>query len=75
MHFPFFSVCCVVAGCSWERRFDKKQKSCIKRIHLLPVDGLYYRNTLYKIKVTETWQKISAKQIVGEITESDIGRL
>ena len=35
VHFFFFSVCCIVFNCSWQLMFDKKQKSCIKRIHLV----------------------------------------
>ena len=29
----FAAVCCFVNDCSWQLRFDKKEKSCIKRIH------------------------------------------
>ena len=31
--------------------FDKKQKSCIKRIHLVTDDGLYDRKAFYKVKI------------------------
>ena len=31
--------------------FDKKQKSCVKRIHLVTDDGLYDRNAFYKVKM------------------------
>ena len=31
--------------------FDKKQKSCVKRIHLVTDDGLYDRKVLYPVKV------------------------
>ena len=31
--------------------FDKKQKSCIKRIHLVTDDGLYDRKVIYKIEI------------------------
>ena len=31
--------------------FDKKQKSCVKRIHLLTDDGLYDRKAFYTIKI------------------------
>ena len=30
--------------------FDKKQKSCVKRIHLVADDGLYDRKVLYPVK-------------------------
>ena len=30
--------------------FDKKQKSCVKRIHLLTDDGLYDRKAFYTVK-------------------------
>ena len=41
VHFCFFSVCCI----------DKKQKSCVKRIHLVTGDGLYDRKAFYKVKI------------------------
>ena len=31
--------------------FDKKQKSCVKRIHLVTDDGLYDRKAFYTIKI------------------------
>ena len=31
--------------------FDKKQKNCIKRIHLVTDDGLYDRKTFYKVEI------------------------
>ena len=30
--------------------FDKKQKSCVRRIHLLTDDGLYDRKAFYTVK-------------------------
>ena len=30
--------------------FDKKQKSCVKRIHLVTDDGLYDRKAFYTAK-------------------------
>ena len=30
--------------------FDKKQKSCVKRIHLVTDDGLSDRKAFYKVK-------------------------
>ena len=31
--------------------FNKKQKRCIKRIHLVTHDGLYDQKAFYKVKV------------------------
>ena len=31
--------------------FDKKQKSCVKRIHLVTDDGLYDRKTFGTVKI------------------------
>ena len=31
--------------------FDKKQKSCVKHIHLVTDDGLYDRKAFYKVKI------------------------
>ena len=31
--------------------FDKKQKSCVKRIHLVTDDGLYDRKAFYTVKI------------------------
>ena len=31
--------------------FDKKQKNCIKRIHLVTDDGLYDRKTFYEVEL------------------------
>ena len=31
--------------------FDKKQKSCIKRIHLVTDDGLHDRKAFYKVEI------------------------
>ena len=41
VHFFFFSVCCIAFNCSLQLMFDKKQKSCVKRSHLVTDDGLY----------------------------------
>ena len=47
VHFFFFSVSCIVINCSWQLiMFDKKQKSCVKRIRLVTDDGLYNRKAL-----------------------------
>ena len=31
--------------------FDKKQKSCVKRINLVTDDGLYHRKSFYPVKI------------------------
>ena len=31
--------------------FDKKQKSCVKRIHLVTDAGLYDRKAFYKVEI------------------------
>ena len=37
---------------SWQLiLFDKKQKSCIKRIYLVTDDGLYDRKSFYKVDI------------------------
>ena len=52
VHFFFFSGCCIVFDCSWQlMMFDKKQKSCVKRIHLVTDAGLYDRKAFYKVKI------------------------
>ena len=52
VHFFFFSVCCIVFNCSWQLIiFDKKQKLCVKRIHLVTDDGLYDRKAFYTVKI------------------------
>ena len=49
MHFFFFSVCCIFTDCSWQLRFDKKQKSCVERIDLAMNNGLYNQKAFYKV--------------------------
>ena len=49
MDFLFFSVCFIFTDCSRQLRFDKKQKRCIKRIHLV-TDGLRDHAVYYKVK-------------------------
>ena len=52
VHFFFFSVRCIDFICSWQLIvFDKKQKSYVKRIHLVTDYGLYDRKALYTVKV------------------------
>ena len=31
--------------------FDKKQKSCVRRFHLVTDDGLYDRKVFYTVKI------------------------
>ena len=51
VHSFFLSVCCIVFNCSWQLiMFHKKQKSCVKCIHLVTDDGLYDRKALYTVK-------------------------
>ena len=50
--FFFFSVCCIVFNCSGQlMMFDKKQKSCVKRINLVTDDGLYDQKAFYTVKM------------------------
>ena len=52
VHFFFFSVCCTDFNCSGQLiMFDKRQKSCVKRIQLVTDDGLYDRKTFYTVKL------------------------
>ena len=41
------SVCCIVFNCSGQLMFDKKQKSCVKRIRVVTDDGLYTTEKLF----------------------------
>ena len=51
VHFFFFLVSCIVFNCSWQLiMFNKKQKSCVKRIHLVTDDGLYDQKAFYTVK-------------------------
>ena len=52
VHFFFFSACYIVFNSSWQLIiFDRKQKSCVKRIDLVTDDGLYDRKAFYKVKM------------------------
>ena len=52
VHFFFFSICGIVFNCSWQLiMFDKKQKCCVKCIHLVTDDGLYNRKAFYTVKI------------------------
>ena len=52
VHFFFFSVCFIFFNCSWQSiMFDKKQKSCVKRIHFVTDDGLYNQKAFYTVKI------------------------
>ena len=59
VHFFFFSVCCIVFNCPWQLIFDKKQKSCVKRIHLVTDDGLYDQKAFYTVKIVFYLSSIS----------------
>ena len=51
VHFFFFSVGGIVFNCSWQLiMFDKKQKRCVKHIHLVTDYGLYHRKAFYTVK-------------------------
>ena len=49
--FFFFSVCCIVFNCFWQLMFDKKQKGCVKRVHLVTDDGLNDWKAFYAVKI------------------------
>ena len=52
VHFFFFSVCRIVFICCWQlMMFGKKQKSSVKRIHLVTDDGLYNWKAFYTVKI------------------------
>ena len=52
VHSVFFSSSCIVFNCSWQLiMFDKNQKSCVKRIHLVTDDGLYDQKAFYTAKI------------------------
>ena len=52
VHFFFFAICCIVFNCSWQLiMFDKKWKSCIKRIPLVTDDSLYDQKPFYKVEI------------------------
>ena len=52
VHFFSISVCCIAFNCSWKLiMFDKNQKSCVKRIHLVTDDGLYDRKVSDTVKI------------------------
>ena len=67
VHFFFFSVCCIVFNCSWQLIiFDKKQKSCVKRIHLITDYGLCDWKAFYTVKIVS--YSSSTNLIISEIT-------
>ena len=52
VHFFFFSVCCMVFNCSLQLIIlDKKQKSSVKRIHLVTDDSLYDQKAFDTVKI------------------------
>ena len=51
VHF-FSSVFCIIFNCSLQLiMFDKNQKNCVKRIHLVTDDGLFDQKSFYKVKI------------------------
>ena len=50
-HFFFFAFCCIVFNYSRLLMFDKKQKHCVKGIHLVTDDGLFDWKTFYNVKI------------------------
>ena len=52
VHFFFLSLCCIVFNCSGQLiLLDKKQKSCVKHIHLVTDDGLYDQKAFCTVKI------------------------
>ena len=52
LHFFLLSVCCIVFNCSWQlKMFHKKQKTCVKRIHLVTDDDLFDQKAFYRVKM------------------------
>ena len=49
--FSILFICFITFNFTWQLMFDKKQKSCVKRIHLVADDGLYGRKAFYKVKI------------------------
>ena len=50
--------------------FDKKQKSCVKRIHLVTDNGLYDRKAFYTVKIafyssSTSWNKLLTNNWLG----------
>ena len=46
--------------------FDNKQKSCVKRIHLVIDDGLYNRKAFYKLKIVFYSSSDCASKLMGD---------
>ena len=68
VHFFFSSVCCIVFNCSWQLiMFGKKQKSCVKHIHLVTDDDLYGRKAFYTVKVVFYSSSINTWKIMVKI--------
>ena len=52
--------------------FDKKQKSCVKRIHLVTDDCLYNRKAFYEVKIVfihSLYNKNILQNILIHLTE------
>ena len=66
--FFFFLVFCIACNCPWQlTMFDKKQKCCVKCIHLVTDDGLYNRKFFYKVKIVfihRVWMMAKASIIM-----------
>ena len=66
VHFFFFSVCCIVFNCSWQLIiFDKKQKSCVKRIYLVTDDASYNREAFYTAKIVFYWSSMNHGKFIN----------
>ena len=49
--FFFHSVYCIIFNSSWQLMFDKEQKKCVKRIHLVTEGNLCDSKAFYKVKI------------------------
>ena len=66
VHLFSFLVGCIVFNCSWKLiMFDKKQKSCVKRIHLVTDDGLDSQKAFYKVKIVFCSSSINSNINIG----------
>ena len=45
--------------------FDKKQRNCVKRIHLATDDGLYARKAFYKVKKISYSSSINDREFIN----------
>ena len=50
--FFLLSVCCIVFNSSWKlKMFNKKQKTYVKRIHLVTDDDIFDQKAFYRVKM------------------------